>query len=134
MKRFTLIILVVLVFCSQFSFAQQDAQYSQYMFNIFAINPAYAGSRDVISATALHRKQWVNTPGSPRTTTFSVDAPFKNEKIGLGLMVFNDKIGIANTTGLNVGYAYRIRLTKGTLGRTIFGLTSGVYPCLNQTP
>ncbi len=103
-------------------YAQQDAQYSQYMFNTLAINPAYAGSRDVVSATALHRKQWVNTPGSPRTTTFSVDAPFKREKVGVGLVVFNDKIGITNTTGAYASYAFRMRLKKGTLA---LGLQAG---------
>lgn len=102
--------------------AQQDTQYSQYMFNTLAINPAYAGSRDVVSATALFRKQWVNTPGSPRTGTFSVDAPFKRERIGLGVMVFNDKIGITNTTGAYASYAFRMRLKKGTLA---LGLQAG---------
>jgi type IX secretion system PorP/SprF family membrane protein len=92
------------------------------MFNTLAINPAYAGSRDVVSATALYRKQWVNTPGSPRTATFSVDAPFNKEKVGVGLVVFNDKIGITNTTGAYASYAFRMRLKKGTLA---LGLQAG---------
>ena len=103
-------------------FAQQDAMFSQYMFNTVAVNPAYAGSRDVISATALYRKQWTNIPGSPRTVTFSVDAPLKNEKVGLGLLLVNDKIGVTNTTGVYASYAYRIRLKKGTLA---MGLQAG---------
>jgi type IX secretion system PorP/SprF family membrane protein len=102
--------------------AQQDAQYSQYMFNTLALNPAYAGSRDVVSATVLHRKQWVNTPGSPRTTTLSIDAPFKREKVGVGLLVFNDKIGITSTTGMYGSYAFRMRTRKGTLA---LGLQAG---------
>ncbi|HVD99564.1 MAG TPA: type IX secretion system membrane protein PorP/SprF [Cytophagaceae bacterium] len=120
--RWFLKILVLLSIATSTVYAQQDAQYSQYMFNTLAINPAYAGSRDVISATALYRKQWVNTPGSPRTATFSVDAPFKKEKIGLGMVVFNDKIGITNTTGMYVSYAFRMRLKKGTLA---LGLQAG---------
>lgn len=119
--RWLLQILVALTVVTSVN-AQQDAQYSQYMFNTLAINPAYAGSRDVVSATALYRKQWVNTPGSPRTATFSVDAPFNKEKVGVGLVVFNDKIGITNTTGAYASYAFRMRLKKGTLA---LGLQAG---------
>ncbi len=119
--RWLLQILVVLTVVTSVS-AQQDAQYSQYMFNTLAINPAYAGSRDVVSATVLHRKQWVSLPGSPRTTTLSVDAPFKKERVGVGLVVFNDKIGITNTTGVYASYAFRMRLKKGTLA---LGLQAG---------
>ncbi|HSZ25665.1 MAG TPA: type IX secretion system membrane protein PorP/SprF [Cytophagaceae bacterium] len=116
-------VLVVFLFLIQMerTYGQQDPQYSQYMFNTLAVNPAYAGSREVVSATALYRKQWVNTPGSPSTGTFSIDAPFKREKIGLGLVVFNDKIGVTNTTGMNVSYAFRIRLNKGTLALGLQG-------------
>ena len=103
-------------------YGQQDPQYSQYMFNTLALNPAYAGSRDVVSATALFRKQWVNTPGSPATATFSVDAPFKRERVGVGLVVFNDRIGITSTTGAYASYAFRMRLKKGTLA---LGLQAG---------
>ncbi len=102
--------------------AQQDAQYSQYMFNTLALNPAYAGSRDVVSATALFRKQWVNTPGSPATATFSLDAPFNRERVGVGVVVFNDRIGIASTTGAYASYAFRMRLRRGTLA---LGLQAG---------
>lgn len=119
--RWLLQILIALTVVTSVN-AQQDAQYSQYMFNTLAINPAYAGSRDVVSATALYRKQWVNTPGSPRTATFSVDAPFNKEKVGVGLVVFNDKIGITNTTGAYGSYAFRIRMKKGTLA---LGLQAG---------
>jgi type IX secretion system PorP/SprF family membrane protein len=103
-------VFMMLLLSSTLVYGQQDAQYSQYMFNTLVLNPAYAGSREVVSATALYRKQWVNTPGSPRTTTFSVDAPFKREKVGVGLVVFNDKIGITNTTGAYGSYAFRMRL------------------------
>ena len=112
------ILMVVSIECVQ---GQQDPQYSQYMFNTLALNPAYAGSRDVVSATALFRKQWVNTPGSPATGTFSVDAPFKKEKIGVGLLVFNDRIGITSTTGVYGSYAFRMRLKKGTLALGLQG-------------
>ena len=123
MKQYSTIIFFLILLLSVTSgYGQQDPQYSQYMFNTLAINPAYAGSRDVVSATALYRKQWVNTPGSPRSSTFSVDAPFKREKVGVGLVVSNDKIGVTNTTSLYGSYAFRIRLEKGTLA---LGLQAG---------
>jgi type IX secretion system PorP/SprF family membrane protein len=105
--------------------AQQDAMFSQYMFNMLAVNPAYAGSRDVISLTALHRNQWTGIPGAPVTNTFTADVPFKEERIGLGLTIVNDKIGITNNNGAYLSYAYRIKFKKK--GTTFaMGLTGGV--------
>lgn len=104
------------------SYAQQESMYSQYMFNTLAINPAYAGSRNVTSATVLYRSQWVGIEGAPKTATFTIDAPINDKKIGLGLQVFSDKIGIVNTTGAYASYAYRLRMEKGTLS---FGLQGG---------
>jgi type IX secretion system PorP/SprF family membrane protein len=95
-------------------FAQQDALFSQYMFNMMLVNPAYTGSRDVISLNALYRKQWVSVPGAPETMTFSADSPLKNEKMGVGLTVFNDRIGIVNNTGFYANYAYRVRLSNNS--------------------
>lgn len=117
----TLIIISLISFC-QSALAQQEAMYSQYMFNTLAINPAYAGSRNVASATALYRSQWVGIPGAPKTSTFTFDAPVDSKNIGIGLQVYNDRIGITNTTGAFASYAYRIRLNTGTLA---FGLQAG---------
>lgn len=103
--------------------AQQDAMYTQYMFNTLAINPAYAGSRNVLSATALYRSQWVGVEGAPETQTLSFDSPLRNKKVGLGIQVFSDKIGITKTTGAFVSYAYRIIMDKSTLS---FGLQGGM--------
>lgn len=114
----TLSLLLLLGF-TKTSIAQQDPMYTQYMFNALALNPAYAGSRNVISATALYRNQWSGIKGAPETTTFTIDAPINDKKIGLGLQVFNDKLGITNTTGIVASGAYRIRMNKGTLS---FGL------------
>lgn len=103
--------------------AQQDALFSQYMFNTMLINPAYTGSREVVSLNALYRKQWINVPGAPETMTFSADTPLKNEKMGVGLTVFNDRIGVTNSTGFYANYAYRIRLSNnGTLS---MGISAG---------
>lgn len=122
MKKYITIVLVLISVFADRVQAQQEAMYSQYMFNTLAINPAYAGSRNVTSATALYRNQWVGIQGAPETITFSLDAPLANKKFGLGLQVFNDKIGITNTTGAFGSYAYRVRLNRGTLA---FGLQAG---------
>jgi type IX secretion system PorP/SprF family membrane protein len=97
--------------------AQQDHMFSQYMFNMMAMNPAYAGSRDVLSMTALYRNQWGGIEGAPQTTTFTIDMPVNRERIGIGLQLFNDRIGEYNTTGAYASYAFRIKVgSRSTLG------------------
>lgn len=117
----TFLILTLLV-SAKALIAQQDAMYSQYMFNMMAVNPAYAGSREVLSATALTRAQWVGLEGAPVSNTLSIDMPVKGKKIGLGAQVFNDKIGITSNSGFYGSYAYRIKFSKSTLS---FGLQGG---------
>ena len=102
--------------------AQQEAMFSQYMFNTLAINPAYAGSRNLISATGLLRAQWTGIPGAPKTSTFTIDAPIEDKKMGVGLQLFSDKIGITTTSGAFATYAYRIRMDKASLS---FGMQAG---------
>jgi len=102
--------------------AQQRPMYSQYMFNMLNINPAYAGSRGVLSTTALYRDQWVGIPGAPRTSSFSFDMPLNEQKIGLGIQLYDDRLGIERNTGLNASYAFRIQLTEsGTLSLALQG-------------
>jgi type IX secretion system PorP/SprF family membrane protein len=117
-----LFILILIAGVSKSAMAQQEAMYTQYMFNMLAINPAYAGSRNVTSATALYRDQWVGIAGAPKTATATLDMPINDKKIGLGLQVYNDQIGITTTSGAFVSYAFRIRFDKGTLS---FGLQGG---------
>jgi type IX secretion system PorP/SprF family membrane protein len=104
-------------------FAQQNALFSQYMFNTLAINPAYAGSRNVVAATALYRNQWVGIEGAPKTGTFTIDAPFANDRIGLGMQIVNDKIGVVTTTSGVLTSAYRIPISEGALA---FGIEGSV--------
>jgi len=101
--------------------AQQDAMYTQYMFNTLAINPAYAGSRNVTSVTALYRNQWTGIDGAPRTGTITLDAPLMDKKIGVGVQLFTDKLGITQTNGAVISGSYRIRMDKGTLAFGIQG-------------
>lgn len=93
-------------------FAQQEAMYSQYMFNMMAVNPAYAGSRDVMSATGLYRQNWIGIDGAPVTQTFTMDAPLSKERIGIGFQAFNDQVGVINSTGFYGTYAFRVKVSQ----------------------
>lgn len=104
------------------SYGQQQAMYTQYMFNGLAINPAYAGSQESLTLTALGREQWVGLEGAPSSQTFSAHAPLKNKKIALGMLLTHDEIGVTNQYGVYAMYAYRIRFSKGTLST---GLQAG---------
>src|SRR6476660_7661657 len=89
----TNILLLALLFTGFVSYAQQDAQFTQYMYNTININPAYAGSRGALSIFGLYRTQWVGLDGAPETSSFSVNTPTGNENVGIGLSLINDKIG-----------------------------------------
>jgi type IX secretion system PorP/SprF family membrane protein len=112
--RFLLIAITSLLIFNTIN-AQQQALYSQYMFNGLVINPAYAGSNEAASLTLLSRKQWVGMEGAPMTHTFSAHTPLKNELVGVGLTVMHDQIGVSSQTTVNAAYAYRIPLGKGKL-------------------
>jgi type IX secretion system PorP/SprF family membrane protein len=88
------------------SYSQQDAQYTQYMYNTINVNPAYAGSRGVMSIFGLHRTQWVGLDGAPVTNAVSVNAPIENTNLGVGLSLVNDRIGptVDNTVSLDLSY------------------------------
>jgi len=103
--------------------AQHDNLYSQYMFNGLLINPAYAGSTDVLSATLVNRNQWVGFDGAPRTSTFSLHTPLKNKKINIGLTFTNDQFGITTQNKINGICAYRLFFKKSSLS---FGLQVGI--------
>ncbi len=96
--------------------------YSQYMLNGLALNPAYAGSRDVFNITLGYRNQWVGFDGAPVSQTLSMHTPMRNENVALGIFLNNEQIDIRNNTSLYINYAYRIPLTKGRLA---LGLKAG---------
>ncbi len=106
------------------AFAQQDAQYSQYMFNLLAINPASAGNREVLATSLTYRDQWTGIAGSPSTKAFSIQMPLKKKKIGVGAEIISDRLGPENASAVLLSYAYRIRFLKGHLA---LGLRAGVY-------
>jgi type IX secretion system PorP/SprF family membrane protein len=103
--------------------AQQQVMFTQYMFNGLAINPAYAGSHETLSATALMRQQWTGLDGAPSTQTFSVHSPIRNQKMALGGLFLHDKIGLTSQTGAYLSYAYRISFLNG--GKLSMGLQGG---------
>ena len=120
---FTIILLILLGTFS--STAQQDPQYTQYMYNTEVVNPAYAGSRDALSFGLLLRTQWVSFEGAPRTGTFTVNSPIGSlDNMGLGLAIVSDQLGPANETNVNVDYSYSIN-TSDT-AELSFGLKAGL--------
>ncbi|KFF11956.1 PorP/SprF family type IX secretion system membrane protein [Flavobacterium hydatis] len=101
-------LVLVFMFFSTVGFAQQDAQFTQYMYNTININPAYAGSRGALSIFGLYRTQWVGLDGAPETSSFSVNSPINNSNLGLGISLVNDKIGPTNENNLSVDLSYTI--------------------------
>jgi type IX secretion system PorP/SprF family membrane protein len=102
------IIGLVLILMSVASYAQQDSQFTQYMYNTINVNPAYAGSRETMSIFALHRTQWVGLDGAPVTNTASIHTPINGSNVGLGVSIINDRIGPSNENNISVDFSYTI--------------------------
>ncbi|MCX7550537.1 type IX secretion system membrane protein PorP/SprF [Xanthomarina sp. F2636L] len=120
-----LIIAIITLMVTLNGLAQQDPQFTQYMYNTMSINPAYAGQRETLSITGLYRTQWVGIDGAPKTQTLGVHSPLRNEKIGLGLSIVNDALGPVNETYINANFSYTIPLnSNGT--KLSFGLKGGI--------
>jgi len=96
------------MFTTIVSFAQQDAQFSQYMYNTINVNPAYAGSRGALSIFALHRTQWVGLDGAPVTNSVSINTPLNRSNLGLGVSIVNDKIGPTRENTISADLSYTI--------------------------
>jgi type IX secretion system PorP/SprF family membrane protein len=94
------------------NYAQQDAQFTQYMYNTITINPAYAGSRGALSIFALHRTQWVGLDGAPVTNTFSMNTPLNESNLGLGISIVNDKIGPTQENTISADVSYSIHTSE----------------------
>ena len=108
----TLLFSFVLVLTSMLNYAQQDAQFTQYMYNTITINPAYAGSRGALSIFALHRTQWVGLDGAPVTNTVSMNTPFNESNLGLGISIVNDKIGPTQENTISADVSYSIHTSE----------------------
>ncbi|HOO85455.1 MAG TPA: type IX secretion system membrane protein PorP/SprF [Prolixibacteraceae bacterium] len=107
--------------------AQQEPMFTQYMSNPGIINPAYAGSSGNINVNGLFRKQWLGIDWSPTTTTISINSPFKEYEIGLGLTFIDDQIGPMHQTGLYFDYARHLRLSQNH--NLSLGLKGGFNYC-----
>jgi type IX secretion system PorP/SprF family membrane protein len=128
----TRILLFVLMFTGVVSYAQQDAQFTQYMYNTINVNPGYAGSRGVMSIFGLHRTQWVGLDGAPTTNAFSINTPLNDSFLGLGVSFVNDKIGPTSENNISVDVSYSVpmnddfRLSFGLkASANLFNLDSG---------
>lgn len=108
----TKILIFALMLTCYTGFAQQDAQYTQYMYNTININPAYAGSRGVMSIFGLHRTQWVGLDGAPTTNAFSINTPINNSNLGLGVSFVNDKIGPTSDNTISADLSYTIQTSE----------------------
>jgi type IX secretion system PorP/SprF family membrane protein len=104
----------LLILCVNSIYSQQEAQYSQYMYNTISVNPAYAGSRNVLSVLALHRSQWVGFDGAPTTSTFSINTPIPETNLGLGISAISDRIGPTEQNTFSGDISYTIRLNEKT--------------------
>ncbi|NMH86422.1 PorP/SprF family type IX secretion system membrane protein [Flavivirga algicola] len=122
--------LILVVFTALLSLelnAQQDPQYTQYMYNTMSVNSAYAGQREVLSITGLYRTQWVGIEGAPKTITFGAHAPLRNKRLGLGLNLVSDQLGPASETYVDVNFSYTIPINEITDTELSFGLKGGFH-------
>ncbi|MBX2972689.1 MAG: type IX secretion system membrane protein PorP/SprF [Flavobacteriales bacterium] len=121
--RHILTLVLAVLGCSKM-IAQQEVMVSQYMFNQLFLNPAYAGSHPYMSSSLLHRSQWLKVEGAPRTSMMAVDAPLMKGKMGAGLSIVHDQIGVSRDLDIAGHYAYHIRVSEGS--KLAFGLRAGL--------
>ena len=121
------LLVTVLMLFSLFAglYAQQDAQYTQYMYNTMSVNPAYAGSRGQLSAAALYRSQWVGLEGAPKTQTLNLHSPIRNSRLGYGISIINDNIGdgVVQETQFDAVMSYTVDVALDA--KLSFGLKVG---------
>ncbi len=103
--------------------AQSTVEFTQYVLNPMSINPAYAGGQDALNVSLFYGKQWAGIEGSPKNMTFSADAPFANHKLGLGIMLTNERFGVSKQNEISTNYAFRILSPRSALS---FGLGARV--------
>lgn len=122
-QAFATVLLLLGVLHANRATAQQDFHTTQFLFNKLPLNPGYAGADQVLSATALYRNQWTGLDGAPQTLSFSVHSPIARGRMGLGLMAYDDRIGINHHTGVFGVYNYKIPLGGSVLS---LGLQAGI--------
>jgi len=125
------LVAIVALFGSAVS-AQQLPQFTQYLYNTVSINPAYAGSREAINVTALHRNQWSGLDGNPTTSTVTIHAPLRNDRIGLGFSYISDELGFESTNYVYGDFSYSLPVNESI--KASFGLKAGFTSYFLQTP
>ncbi|REE01714.1 PorP/SprF family type IX secretion system membrane protein [Marinoscillum furvescens] len=134
MKSFQsiILVLVVLVFTGHVSLAQQQPQYTQFMYGRLLYNPAFAGVSGGLNARALGRWQWVGFEGAPNTQSFAVDSDIPGRNIGLGLSFSRDEIAITSATNLTLNYSYHIQAWGGKLAMGVSGSLNRLVVAYND--
>lgn len=122
--KYIYLTLVITFTCISGLVAQQDAQYTQYMYNTMAVNPAYTGSRGVLSINALHRSQWVGLDGAPTTQTLNVNTPV-GKRVGAGLSIVNDRIGNGTNQDTYFDAVFSYTVPTSPTGKLSFGIKAG---------
>jgi len=124
MKNLKFILIVILSGTGIYANAQQDPHFTQYFDNTLFYNPAYAGSRDMLNVTAIHREQWAGVDGRPRSTTLSIHSPLPYESVGVGITAVNDMAGPIRQTIITADISYSLRFKNKT--KLSFGVKAGV--------
>ena len=118
-KTYILLLLAIVVNTLFFNIsakAQTEPMYSQYMYNMLGVNPAYAGNREATSLNFFQRRQWVGLSGAPQTTSMSIDGASNNNKFGWGVQLYDDKLGVEKADGANLMFSTHIQISqKGVL-------------------
>ncbi|RMB56065.1 type IX secretion system membrane protein PorP/SprF [Dokdonia sinensis] len=113
--------------CTINTMAQQDPQYTHYMYNTMSVNPGYAGQRNTLSITGLNRTQWVGIEGAPNTFSFAAHGPMRNERVGLGLSAVADQLGPAQEIYVDANFSYTIPVSYSRETKLSFGLKGGIH-------
>ena len=130
-----LMLLAFMLFAYQKSIAQTEPMYSQYMFNMLGVNPAYAGSREASSFNFFQRSQWIGLQGAPQTTSFSFDQSILNKRAGWGIQFYDDTIGVEKADGINIMGSTRIQVSENGIlsGGLSLGLMNYRIDLMNVT-
>ncbi|QPH39299.1 PorP/SprF family type IX secretion system membrane protein [Pedobacter endophyticus] len=124
MKKLSIILCILMLF--KLVRAQQEAQFSQYMFNAIYINPAYAGYHEQLNIHGFYRNQWTGIEGAPKTLSFAIDAVANKGNVGLALNALSEKLGAQRTFSAFANYAYRVRMNNDGSSRLSFGIGLGL--------
>lgn len=115
MKKIYIIASIFLLSIAKLN-AQTESMYSQYMFNMLSVNPAYAGNREATNLNFFQRRQWAGIQGAPQTTSVSIDGSYSANKIGWGFQMYDDRLGVEKASGAKMILSTHLQVSqRGTL-------------------